>query len=599
MFKINFQYNQTHIEIQCNITDKIKEIIDRLIIKLQRNEIYIAYNGNRVDEELKLDEVISEQDKQNSNINMLIYDKEVQDNSLDKYVISDEIICPECKEKAFINVDYKIDILNCKNKHYVNSIKLEDFEETQKINISKIFCNNCIGKNRGGIYNYELYKCLTCKKNLCPVCKKKHDSSHAIINYDDKDFICEKHNNQFISYCLNCKENLCLDCKKGHKEQNHNLTEFEDILCSERDNGLEDNINNFEKDVCNIMSIFQEIINKLRIYQQLYDNFWNKTNKVKKRNYETLLNINEFNNFNQKLKTYINSIISESQVMNKIQKILDIEKNYILSKIEIKDDDVNQNIKIINSFEQWNRDKNSEIDKEKFKNYLNEDELKNNCEIIINDKKIPFSYFHKFNAPGEYNVKYIFKKRITRTVGMFSQCNNIKSLDFTNFDSRCITNTNGMFFENKSLAYLNIKGFNTNKVECMGAMFYNCNSLKSLDLSSFITEKVTDMKGLFCDCQNLESIKLPNFNTSKIKDFSMMFKNCLSLTGLDLSSFRGINATDLSEMFFGCKKLKELNLINFDIKEPIKHDKVFDSCDALKKENIRTNNPAILNWVYN
>ena len=43
MFKINFQYNQTHIEIQCNITDKIKEIIDRLNIKLQRNEIYIAY----------------------------------------------------------------------------------------------------------------------------------------------------------------------------------------------------------------------------------------------------------------------------------------------------------------------------------------------------------------------------------------------------------------------------------------------------------------------------------------------------------------------------------------------------------------------------
>ena len=66
-----------------------------------------------------------------------------------------------------------------------------------------------------------------------------------------------------------------------------------------------------------------------------------------------------------------------------------ITHNYITAELDIKED--NQNIRIINSYEQATREnKNIKYKKEN----ENEKEIKDNCEIIINDELIPFSYFH-------------------------------------------------------------------------------------------------------------------------------------------------------------------------------------------------------------
>ena len=90
-----------------------------------------------------------------------------------------------------------------------------EFFDFQKIDESKIICDKCIGvdKNKKSEVNNNLfYKCLICNINLCPLCKDKHDKTHNIIDYDQKYFICNLHNESFFSYCNNCKKDICLIC---------------------------------------------------------------------------------------------------------------------------------------------------------------------------------------------------------------------------------------------------------------------------------------------------------------------------------------------------------------------------------------------------
>ena len=93
---------------------------------------------------------------------------------------SKEVICPKCKEyiKRKIN-NYRIYLNECKNNHRIDNILISEFENKQFINQNEIICDNCKINNKSNTYNNEFYICNTCKKYLCPLCKKnKHDKNH-------------------------------------------------------------------------------------------------------------------------------------------------------------------------------------------------------------------------------------------------------------------------------------------------------------------------------------------------------------------------------------------------------------------------------------
>ena len=46
----------------------------------------------------------------------------------------------------------------------------------------------------------------------------------------------------------------------------------------------------------------------------------------------------------------------------------------------------------------------------------------------------------------------------------------------------------------------------------MKSMFQECNELISLDLSNFNTSKVTEMECMFKDCKELKDLNILNFN---------------------------------------------------------------------------------------
>ena len=224
MIKVTFNFEHETIDIQADLEQPMIDVINKYITKsrLNINNIYFLYNGFFVDKELKVNQIINKVSRESKImiilVNLLDYENKNQIIT-ENFVISKEAICPTCKSNIIIKIkDYKILLLECKNKHRHNNIFLEEYEQTQKIDERQIKCENCKNENRNKneSYNNIFFICLTCKKNLCPVCRTSHEKTHNIINYDHKNYICEKHNNSYISYCKNCLLNTCMICESEH-----------------------------------------------------------------------------------------------------------------------------------------------------------------------------------------------------------------------------------------------------------------------------------------------------------------------------------------------------------------------------------------------
>ena len=185
-----------------------------------------------------------------------------------------------------------------------------------------------------------------------------------------------------------------------------------------------------------------------------------------------------------------------------IIKNIEENKNYILAEINIEEEDINEDKRILNSFEEYKRINESDDQEDDYK-YEDEKEIKKNCIIKINNKIIPFNYLYKFKEKGKFKIEYSFKKNIKSLAYLFSQCNSLTNIDLSNFNSQNVIN--------------------------MSNMFNGCNSLKNIDLSDFNTKNVTNMRSMFGECNSLTNIDLSNFNTQNATDIRYVFRRCNSL----------------------------------------------------------------------
>ena len=311
------------------------------------------------------------------------------------------------------------------------------------------------------------------------------------------------------------------------------------------------------------------------------------------------------------------NIHSPISINSSYNSFTDNEKNFIFGKLYIGENDINKNIRIINSFEEIKRKYNYyKVDNEL--RFYNEKEIMENCQIEINEKRKKFSYFIKASKPGIITIKYIFKSNLKKTDFMFSECTNLIELDLMNFSTKDITNMSCMFFQCTSLKDLKLSHYytNVNDMNCMfygcvsltnldlscfltdnvlnmSRMFFGCKSLRNINLSSFNTQKVVDMYGMFCGCESLENLNLLNFSTQNVVNMTKMFFGCKSLNILDLSKFNTNKVAYMNSMFYGCLSLKKLNLLNFDTKNVVNMDDMFIGCLSLKVENIICKNNLI------
>ena len=334
MAEIEFIYNGTKTIIQCNLSEKIKDISKRFKdkINLTNKNINYTYNGNLVlNEELKFEDIVNNEDKIRKKMSFIVFDNLIE--TKDKDIIkSKEIICPECKENIRMNInEYKIDLFKCKNGHNIKDILLNEFEETQNIDLTDIICNICKNNNKNISYNNIFYKCLTCNTNICPLCKPNHNQNHIIINYDEKDYICNEHNEKYSSYCEDCNKNICALCD-GHK--NHNKVLFSDNILNKEElikkkDKLKSIINDFNCEIRILINILNEVSNKINIYYKIYEDIINNYDN-KNRNYEIIYNINQIQNNN--IIDELNKIIESNNILEKYNNIFNIYKKKIMMK---------------------------------------------------------------------------------------------------------------------------------------------------------------------------------------------------------------------------------------------------------------------------
>ena len=605
MAYVEFQYDGNKTTIQCQTDQKMFEICNNFLSKsnIKENEIYYFYNGkaiSQINKNMTFYQMANSLDKTRKKMNILVINNE-KINEKNIMIKSKNIICPECGEDIKMKINnYKINLFECKNNHRLNNMLLDEFENTQMINLMNIKCDICKDNNKYNAYNNEFYKCYECNKNICPLCKLKHDNAHNVNNYDEINYICCKHDEKLSNYCNDCKKNICLLCEKDHLL--HNKTSFINLIFEKKElfsklDDLNKNINIFNEYINKIIEIIKSVKIYINNYYKFEEYIINNYNE-KKRNYEILYNINEIINNNKNIINDINELVNN----NNISKLFNIYKklynNEIKLIIKAHKKDINNKIYFLdNTDDKYNTDVEIKDANKKNKfdiNYIKEehhhDLLKelndSNVELYINNKKYKYEKYFIPDKRGEYNILLKFNIQMTDCSFMFADCKNIINLDLSSFNTQNVTNMHCMFFGCSDLENINLSGFNTQNVTNMMYMFGKCPKLKQVDLSSFNTQKVTNMYCMFDGCSSLTNLDLSSFNTQNVTNMLGTFSGCSNLNTLDLSFFNTKNVTNMMGMFGGCSKLSNINLSSFNTQNVKNMIYMFYGCSSLEKIDI-------------
>ncbi|MBR3985767.1 MAG: BspA family leucine-rich repeat surface protein [Bacteroidales bacterium] len=161
-----------------------------------------------------------------------------------------------------------------------------------------------------------------------------------------------------------------------------------------------------------------------------------------------------------------------------------------------------------------------------------------------------FAAFFNNEENGTNNVLYT-------TQYMFKNCSSLTVIEFpSTFKTNNVISMYGMFLGCNNLSTLDISNFTTSRTDKninMSSMFNGCNSLGSIAFNTnFTGGKVTNMNGMFRECHNLTNLNLNNFNTTYVTDMMYMFYNCYSLSSITMGTGYSVAASNLlfGKMFY-------------------------------------------------
>ena len=171
MVELEFDYQQNKIILHANLNDYFSTIFWKYFQKsqLQQNSVIFFAHSVQIQENKRLIDIMNQTEKRDNKMYISVFRLYINDN--EKVVVeSKEIICPKCFEQCRIKIeDYNIRLYDCKNNHS-SLMKLDQFHESQKIDLSQIKCNFCNNKNMGNSFNHTFFYCKNCGGNICVLC---------------------------------------------------------------------------------------------------------------------------------------------------------------------------------------------------------------------------------------------------------------------------------------------------------------------------------------------------------------------------------------------------------------------------------------------
>ena len=576
MSKIIFIYNGIEYLILCQKNDKMSSVIDGFYNKSQipRDSVYFVCKGDLLDNEITEDKIPF--NEQNKKI-ILVYDLNNKNN--DQIIKSNEIICKVCKENAKIGIDnYHIILFSCKNNHKSNDIKFNDFAQTQYINLSKIICDFCKSRNKGNSYKKQFYRCCSCKKNICLICRESHSQEHNLINYDQKNYICEEHGEFFHSYCYSCEKNLCTSCENIHKQH---ATESFGSMIKDKNVLFEEN-EKLRKDIEQINKIIYDIIMKLNkvrenlgIYYEIHKSIISNNNKL--RNYEVLFNINEFSN--NTIKKDLENIIIDNNLTNQFTNLMNIYQ-----KMETEQKNLGKEDKILLF------DPDEEKEESSF-NILDHSEFNNNNNNLSSQNKnkneennILSKSENKIVVKKEEENEEALEKKRSATIEIVSELKNILLEEVINkvpLISELLDINELLKNYKEDSPELNIVKLITTKytkfrqVRQNGNSFYTCFLYRLFEFISLNKDKTLYDK-IFKKILDAKTLITKNgYDWDFLKDsynlFKIEFNSCFEQSLISLKSSRQY----LDELFKSDERMNYLNhFIHFCVAAYIKENKI-------------------------
>jgi len=493
----------------------------------------------------------------------------------------ENILCPECKDLAFITYNDETISLECKKCVKTINYSLSELIDMQ-YKSSILRCDEC--NSIINIYddNNELYICSQCQcdKKLCSACKVQHLNKEKHIvdyKYNWKYKYCVMHGIPLVNYCNTCNCNFCKKEENLHGKHNYFLLQTkmpkENYIAQFKSKITELNsyIEKYKKELNILKIIFDRMINNMinnLDNHLILNNYFNKALRNLNNNYQTIKNLDGFA-YNKTINNIKNFL--DYKIKDKFKYLIDrfYSKNIPYNQIELSyTPKSNKKIELFN---------------EQFVS-----QNKENCYLILQDKLINLCQFYEYNKKPtcDFKINFIACKPITDMKNMFYRCDSLKSFISYNFDTSKVNDMSNMF--NECIYLISVKGIkDVSSVTSMNSMFKDCGRLTCIEnISNWNLSKVKDISSMFDKCRKLTNLaEYLLWDTSNIINMSYLFSGCYSLKRIpDISSWNTDNVVDMSHTFQNCESITSLpDLSKWKLNKVTNISYMFEFCAFLNE----------------